>query len=229
MRSAPVSVWDAKNGPIGPSFRCRSSLTVRPLLSGCEQKACAPIGRGKGRAMEKMRVGSRSASATLFAFAFAFAFALAFVPTLALAAQESGTDYTVAFKANTNVGTATLTVTGKGKYKGSASKTFAITKAKNTVASSKASVKKDFEAKALKKKAQTVALPKVAAKFGKATWSVKAKDKKKVLSLKGGKVRVKKGAKPGTYTMKLVASVKGTANYGGAATKAITVKVTVKK
>ena len=36
-------------------------------------------------------------------------------------------------------------------------------------------------------------MPSVTTKFGKATWTVTSKDKKKVLSLKSGKVQVKKG------------------------------------
>ncbi len=38
------------------------------------------------------------------------------------------TDYTVSYKNNTKAGTATVTVTGKGAYKGSASRSFTITK-----------------------------------------------------------------------------------------------------
>ena len=53
-------------------------------------------------------------------------------------------------------------------------------------------------------------------------------NKTKALSFKNGKVAVKKGAAKGTYTMKLVAKVKGTANYGAASTKTVTVKVTVR-
>ena len=77
------------------------------------------------------------------------------------------------------------------------------------------------------KKAATVALPK--AKFGKVAWKVSKKDAKKVLSLtKSGKVKVRKGAKKGAYTIKLKASVAGTANYKALKNKAVTVKVTVK-
>ncbi len=42
---------------------------------------------------------------------------------------SSGTDYTVSYTNNTNAGTAKVTVTGKGNYSGSASKTFTIQKA----------------------------------------------------------------------------------------------------
>ena len=42
------------------------------------------------------------------------------------------------------------------------------------------------------------------------------------------KVKVKKGAKKGTYTIKLQATVKKTANYKAAKTKTVKVKVIVK-
>ena len=66
------------------------------------------------------------------------------------------------------------------------------------------------------------------AKFGKAKWKVTTADKKKALTLKNGKVQVKKGAKKGTYTIKLKAKVAKTKNYKAAASRVVTVKVTVK-
>ena len=109
-------------------------------------------------------------------------------------------------------------------------KTFTVKQAANkiTLNPAKTIAKKVLEAKTLKKKAITVALPKVSAKFGKAQWKVVAKDKKKVLSLSGSKIKVKKGAKKGAYTIKLKASVAKTKYYKAAATKVVTVKVAVK-
>ena len=86
---------------------------------------------------------------------------------------------------------------------------------------------KACKAKSLKKEAATIALPK--AKFGKVTWKVSQNKTKKVLTCtKSGKVKVKKGAKAGTYIIKLKANVKGTSNYKALRNKVVTVTVTVK-
>ena len=89
-------------------------------------------------------------------------------------------------------------------------------------------VKKSYKVKTLKKKTAKFALPKATAKFGKVVWKVKTKDKKKVLSLSKNKIKVKKGAKKGTYKIKLKATVAKTKNYNAANSKVVTVKVTVK-
>ena len=140
----------------------------------------------------------------------------------------SGTDYEMAYANNTNAGMATATITGKGNYAGRTSITFSINPASNTAKAAKTSVKKSIKTTTIKKKAQTIALPKVTTRFGKASWKVVTKDKKKVLTLKSGKVVVKKGAKKNTYTIKLKASVDKTKNYKAATTKTVTVKVTIK-
>lgn len=138
---------------------------------------------------------------------------------------NAGTDYTVRAEDGVQVGSYEVMVTGKGSYEGTATATFKITKAANKLAKTK--VTKTCKAKSLKKKAATIALP--TAKFGKATWKVAAKDKKKALTLtKAGKVKVKKGAKASTYTIKLKANVKGTKNYKALKNKVVTVKVKVK-
>lgn len=138
---------------------------------------------------------------------------------------EEGTDYTVSAETGRGAGSYKVTVTGEGVYEGTAAATFKITKAANKLAKTK--VSKTLKAKSLKKKAATVALPK--AKFGKVAWKVSKNNAKKVLSLtKAGKVKVKKGAKKGTYTIKLKANVKGTANYKAVKNKLVTVKVKVK-
>jgi hypothetical protein len=145
---------------------------------------------------------------------------------------KAGTDYTIRHsKASPkDVGVYKVTVTGKGAYAGEATATFKIVKATNTVKPAKLKVTKSIKASALKKKAQVVGLPKVKSKFGKATWRVapKGKDKKGALTLKSGKVQVKKGAKKGAYTIKLQAFVKESKNYNAATSKVVTVKVTVK-
>ena len=138
-----------------------------------------------------------------------------------------GTDYAVSYSANVNVGKVTVTVTGKGAYAGSKEAAFTITQAANKATAAKTSVSKTVKLANLKKKAQTVALPKVTAKFGNTKWKVTVKDKKGILSLKNGKIQVKKGAKVGTYTIKLKASVAKTKNYKAATTKTVTVNVTV--
>jgi len=147
--------------------------------------------------------------------------------TLGGVTLKKGTDYTLTYAKNVKVGTATITVTGKGNYTGTKTLKFKIVQAANKATVKSTSVKKTFKATSLKKKAASVALPKVTAKFGTAKWKVATKDAKKVLSLSGSKVVVKKGAKKGTYTIKLKASVAKTANYKAATTKTVTVKVTV--
>jgi hypothetical protein len=147
--------------------------------------------------------------------------------TLRQTSDPTTTDYTLTYAKNVKVGTATITVTGKGNYTGTKTLKFKIVQAANKATVKSTSVKKTFKATSLKKKAASVALPKVTAKFGTAKWKVATKDAKKVLSLSGSKVVVKKGAKKGTYTIKLKASVAKTANYKAATTKTVTVKVTV--
>jgi hypothetical protein len=134
----------------------------------------------------------------------------------------------VSYTNNVNAGTAKATVTMKSTYyEGTKTLTFKIAQAANSV-TAKTSVSKSFKLADAKKKQQTVTLPTATAKFGKATWKVATADSKKVLSLKGGKVVVKKGAKKGAYTIKLKASVAGTKNYKAATSKVVTVKVVVK-
>ena len=141
----------------------------------------------------------------------------------------SSSSYTVTYASGRKaVGTYKVTVKLKGNYAGTKAATFKVTQAANTATAKKTSVSASFTVAQLKSKAQTVALPGVTAKFGTAKWKVTAKDAKGVLSLKSGKVQVKKGAKAGAYTIKLKASVAATKNYKAASTKVVTVKVTVK-
>lgn len=140
---------------------------------------------------------------------------------------SKGVDYTVSYSANVNVGKVTVTVTGKGAYEGSKSAAFTITQAANWATVKSTRVCETVKLAELKKEARTVDLPEVTTRFGKATWRETAKDKKGVLSLKNGKVQVKRGAKAGVYTIKLKASVAKTKNYTAASTKTVTVTVTV--
>ena len=153
-----------------------------------------------------------------------------------LTGVTAGTGYklsgtTNATKAGTYTATATLADANHAWKDGTtAAKTvkWTIAQASNTAKAAKTSVSATKTVKSLKKSAAKISLPKVATKFGTAMWSVKAKDKKGVLSLKNGKIQVKKGAKKGTYTIKIKASVKATSNYKAATTKVVTVKVRVK-
>ena len=57
---------------------------------------------------------------------------------------SEGTDYTLAYADNTNAGTATVTVTGIGSYTGTATRTFIIRKAEQTVTASLSSETTDY-------------------------------------------------------------------------------------
>ena len=140
---------------------------------------------------------------------------------------KAAVDYTVAYSNNMKAGWACVTLTGRGNYIGSKYVMFKISKADNDITLGKTRVKKTLKATLLKKKAKYVALPKTTAAFGDAEWNIYKKDEKKVLTLKNGKVRVKKGAKKGTYAIKLQAKVAGNPNYASAASKVVTVKVKV--
>ena len=131
----------------------------------------------------------------------------------------SSSNYTVTYKNNKNAGTATVTITGKGNYTGSAKATFTI---KASLSSTFKNTSKTLKASTLKTKAQTFAIAK---KFsgGKVTYTV-TKGTKKYISVNSttGKVTVKKGAKKGTYKVKVTVAAKG--NYKKT-TKTITIKV----
>ena len=145
---------------------------------------------------------------------------------------KKGTDYTLSYKNNKNAGTATVIATGKGLYTGTVSKSFKIKKAgKNSAKVATTHITKKFKASKRTKRlsaTKTVILPKVTTKFGKAKWKVVTKDPRGVLSLKSGKVKVKKGAKRRTYKIELKATVKKTSSYKGASTEVVTVRVKVK-
>lgn len=131
--------------------------------------------------------------------------------------------YTVKYAKNKNAGKATVTVTGKGAYSGTAKATFTVAKAK---AKAKATTSKAYNAKALKKKAASFSPFKLTTD-GKVAYGVVKKDAKKVLTFKAGKLSVKKGAKAGTYKVKVKVSAKAGKNYKALSAKTYTVTVKV--
>lgn len=139
---------------------------------------------------------------------------------------RKGSEYAVSYADNVNAGTATATVKGINGYSGEKIVEFQITKAANKVKAN-ANMRRIVQARTLAKKAAELPLPKATAKFGAVKWSIVKKDPKKVLSLKNGKIRVKKGTKAGVYTLKLAAEVPGTTNYSSAS-KAVSVSVSIR-
>ena len=94
-------------------------------------------------------------------------------------ALVKGTDYTLSYKNNTNVGTATVTVTGKGNYKGTASTSFKIVQASQTITAS--SVTKTFGAKAFSLGAKA----KTTLSYKSSNAKIAAVDKKGTVTIKG--------------------------------------------
>ena len=122
-----------------------------------------------------------------------------------------GTDYTVAYSNNINSGNAEVTITGCGDYKGTITKTFKITKAKQKIQLKKASYKKAAGSKSFK-------LSGIKA-FGKLSYK---SSKTSVATVnKNGKVTIK-----GTGTAKITITAAGDKNHKKATA---TVKVKVAK
>ena len=140
-----------------------------------------------------------------------------------------GSDYKLRYRNNTGAGKASVTVEGIGNYKGSKSATFTIAKASNPLS--------------LKVANQTVKVKSVAKKprtFTAITFSKKPQGKvvfknsssatvSKWVSVNKstGAITLKKGAKKGTYLVKVGVVAKGNANYNGL-TKSVTVRLKVK-
>ena len=146
-------------------------------------------------------------------------------------ASNGGISVQKGLKVGTYSLTVAITAAGNGDYNAvtkTATVKIRVLRAANKVTPKKLSVPKTLKVKDLKKKAATIALPKVTTKYGTAKWVVSKKDAKNVLSLKGSKVVVKKGAKKGNYVLKLKAQVAKSANYNAATSKVVTVKVSVK-
>lgn len=142
--------------------------------------------------------------------------------------SENGVDYTVSYRNNKNVGKATITIKGKGCWVGTKEVSFRILPKANKASVKKTKLKKTLAKKHVAKKARSIVLPGVTSKFGKARWKVVVADKRKALSLRGGKVIVRKGAGKGAYTIKVRAEVPKGKTYEAARTKVVAVKVTVK-
>lgn len=128
-------------------------------------------------------------------------------------------DYTVTKESGEKAGTYTVTVTGIGKYAGSVSAQYTIKKATQ----SKIKVTTTYKAKkasAFAKKAKTYKIT-IKNKLGKGKVTYTSSSKKIKVS-SNGTIKIKKGIKKGTYTIKV--KVKATANYK-AYTKTIKIKV----
>ena len=143
---------------------------------------------------------------------------------------KKGTDYTLTYKNNKNVGKATITIKGKGNYKGTATKTFKIVKAKNTLKAT--AKKKTFTVKyaKLKKANQTLTrktVLNVTKEKGTVTYKKTSGTKKITVNKKTGKITIKKGLKKSTYTIKIKVTAAGTKNYKSGS-KTVTVKIKVK-
>lgn len=155
------------------------------------------------------------------------------VPTVKLGslALKNGRDFAVSYKNNKKVGTATVTVTGKGNYAGSKSAKFRIVKNKQPMTVKAAKKAVTVKAKTLKKKAVVLARPvivkkaKGAVSYANASTAKAAKAFK--VNAKSGKVTVSKGAKKGTYALKLKVAAKGSGSYAYGE-KIATVKVRIR-
>lgn len=142
---------------------------------------------------------------------------------------KEGTDYTVSKKSFKNSGTYTITITGIGHYTGTTTTKFTIkgtaTKAQNKItAKAKTS---SVKAKNLKKKSKKIKITVKKNKGFKGAVTYKVtkypKNAKKYISVsKKGVVTLKKGAKKGTYKVKV--SVAGYKKYNPK-TKTVTIKV----
>lgn len=123
-------------------------------------------------------------------------------------------------------GTITARVTLRNDYVGIAKKKFTITKAANPITVK--TVTRTANATTLAKKAVTVARPlSVTNAQGKVTYSKVSGSSALTINKKTGQVTVKKGAKKGTYTIKVKATAAGNANYK-ARSRYVTCKVVVK-
>ncbi len=138
-------------------------------------------------------------------------------------------DYTVSYSNNVKIGTATVTVAANeaNSYKGTITKTFAITKKANSM---KATSKKvTLKYSKVKKKAQKVKASKafsVSKATGKVTYK-KVSGNKKISVARSGKITVKKGLKKGTYKIKVRIRAAGSSTCQPAA-KTVTLKIRIK-
>ena len=132
-----------------------------------------------------------------------------------------GTDYAVSYSDNIEVGTATVTVSGRGDFCGTASATFAISKASQPIKAAATSARVRVVSGG---KADLAAIYKVSAP-GKVTFALK-KNVAKLKLTKKGILKVDKKFAPGTYALKVIATAAATKNYN-AASKKLTLKLVV--
>ena len=155
-------------------------------------------------------------------------------PTVKLGSTKlkAGTDYTASYKNNKNVGTATITITGKGSYKGTATATFKIKKADNSLKVKAKKTTYSITYSKLAKKDQVIKETQIynVTKKGQGKLSyvlVSAntgkKSVKKSFSVdkKTGKLTAKKGLKKGTYNVELSVTAAGDKNHNKATKKFI--------
>ena len=141
---------------------------------------------------------------------------------------KKDTDYTLSYKNNTKVGTATITVKGKGDFKGTATKTFKIVKAKNTLTvKAKTATVKYSKVKSAKQTISRTKVLTVSKAKGTVTYTKVSGSKNITIAKSTGKVTVKKGTKKGTYKIKVKVKAAGTSSYK-ALTKTVTFTIKVK-
>ncbi len=138
-----------------------------------------------------------------------------------------GETYTTEYLNNTDAGTASVVVTIKGRDGSISSiqKNFTVTKANNPLAVKTSNKKVKYSA--LKKKNLTLKPLKVSGSQGKLTYKKTSGNSKIKVNSANGKFTLKKGLKKKTYTVKVVVSAAGNANYNGAA-KTVKLKIKVK-
>lgn len=137
-----------------------------------------------------------------------------------------GEDYTLSYRDNVNVGRGTLVVNGMGNYKDSVEASFIIDKGvqKLFVRTKNAVLK----ASALRSKALGVkCLSKVTGARGKVTYKKTSGAGFMSINKKTGKIKVKKGARPGVYMAQVAVKAAATSNYASA-TKTAFVTVVVR-
>ena len=143
---------------------------------------------------------------------------------------KKDTDYTVSYRNNKNAGKATLIITGKGSYKDTVTKTFKITKAKNTMTVN--ADDKTVSLSKIKKKAQTVKnAVTVKNPKGKVSYKLTSvpKDLKNLVKISSsGVITINKWqkAKKASYKIKIKVTAEGNDNYNKLE-KAVTVTIKV--
>lgn len=145
-------------------------------------------------------------------------------PVVKIAGLVKGTDFTVTYPTDCKTaGTKKIKIKGIGNYTGTVYKTYTIKKAEQNlkITTSKRTVKYS------EVKSKSVYTKKLAVSGAKGTLTFKkVSGSSKLTITSGGKIKVKKGTKCGTYKIKVRAYSKYTSNYKSAKkTKTITVKV----